>query len=52
MLGLNRFSRSEFVTTETELIAIAAAASVGFRNPNSPNTGRSASGAPLSLIHI
>ena len=29
----------EFVTTVTELIAIAPAAAIGFRNPNSPRIG-------------
>ena len=44
--GLNRFSLSEFVITDTELNAIAPAASTGFRKPCSPSIGLSASGVP------
>ena len=44
--GANRFRRSELLITVTELTAIAAAARIGFRNPNSPNTGPSAAGTP------
>ena len=35
----NRLSLSEFVTTARELRAIAPAARIGFRNPDSPRNG-------------
>ena len=41
---LNFLSLSELPMTVTELTAIAAAASTGFRKPCSPNTGLSESG--------
>lgn len=40
---LNRFNRKEFPTTLTELNAIAAAATIGFSNPNA------ARGIPTTL---
>ena len=40
------FSRNELVTTLTELIAIAPAARIGWRNPFSPNSQWIPTGTP------
>ena len=42
--GLNLLSRSELATTVIELTAMAPAARIGFKKPNSPRAGRSTSG--------
>ena len=48
--GLNRFSSSEFDTTDTELNAMAAAAMIGFRlMPNQGMRMPAAMGMPITL---
>ena len=45
--GLNLFSINEFVTTLTDENAIAAAAMMGFRNPNCPSANTRVTGTMI-----